>query len=128
MIKAYRRRAFLLFAITALEPAAAATARADNDSLWDLLARTERPPVTAKQPGDSPAGAEMVAVRQPLGPVPGFSLPSHKTQADPARSKKRRSGMFGAFGNFVDHLQSATGSKVKVSGHETLSLQFSHVS
>jgi len=125
MIKAYRRRAFLLFALAALEPAAGAAARADNDSLWDLLTRTERPPVSAGQPGEGPAGAEMVAVRQGLGPVPGFTLPSHRMEA---RKKKRRAGMFGAVGNFFDHLQSTTSSKVKLSGHETLSLQWNQVS
>ena len=37
----YHRRAFLILALLALEPIAAPAARADGDSLWDLLARTD---------------------------------------------------------------------------------------
>ena len=132
MHKAYQRRAFLLFALVALEPAAGSAARADNDSLWDVLTRAGR--ATANRNADKGyTAAELApAPRQSLGPVPGFTLPTNRSAADAGKgfTKKigRRRGMFGAVGDFFDRLEEATGTKIKASGHHTLSFRWDSIS
>src|SRR5579871_4317693 len=129
MLKSYSRRAFLLFAIAALEPAASNAARADDASLWDVLSHTTSP--NAAIPGSAAANpaqaqASSGGARMALGPVPGYSLPApFGAQSDKG---KKRSGIFGPVGTWFDRLQALTGSKVKATGSSTLSFRKDSIS
>jgi hypothetical protein len=134
MLKPYQRRAFLLLALAALESGAASAVRADDTvSLWDVLAHTESTPAPGAASG--PYGitvASAIAPRLPLGPVPGFTLPAPRRAASDVSGlftkKKPKRGLFGSLGEWFDQLQKATGSSIKASGHQTLSMHMDSVS
>src|SRR5581483_9442284 len=141
MLKPYQRRAFVLMALAALGPATLSTARADSETLWDVLARTDSatPLLAAETLGNTapnalPATPQPVRVeRRPLGPVPGFTIPvpaqSGEMHADALFGKKRsHGGLFGAVGDWFNRMQAATGTSIKVSGHHTLSLRMESIS
>ncbi|MDE2126901.1 MAG: hypothetical protein KGJ62_09955 [Armatimonadetes bacterium] len=117
----------ILLAFAVLSAAGRASA-VPPPTLWDALASgvAAEAPAPIIQPGAPP-----VVVRHGLGPVPGFTLAD--TSGGAANDlffthKPRRSGIFGAMGDWVDHLERVTGTHVHATGHETLSLQFSSVS
>jgi len=128
-------------ALAALGPATLSTARADSETLWDVLARTDSatPLLAAETLGNTapnalPATPQPVRVeRRPLGPVPGFTIPvpaqSGEMHADALFGKKRsHGGLFGAVGDWFNRMQAATGTSIKVSGHHTLSLRMESIS
>jgi len=120
MLKSYRRRAFLLLALTALESCAAAAAHGDDGpSLWDVLSKTETPVTTLA--GFNGAGLQVV--RRPLGPVPGITIAG--TELGPPR---KHSGLFGAVGDWFSNLESKTGTKIKATGSSTVTAQLQNVS
>lgn len=127
MLKSYRRRAFLLLALTALEPGIASAAQGDDGpTLWDVLSKTETPNAEisgAAKTGKAGADKTLVAVRRPLGPVPGITLAG----TDVAGPRKH-SGFIGAVSDWFGMLESRTGSKIKATGYSTLSLQNQSVS
>lgn len=136
MLKPYERRAFLVLLLAALEPVAAAHASgppvtttrgapaAPSDTLWDALANPDI--ASLAHAGDAPAVVERV----PLGPVPGFSLPGSKLASKDSffGKKMHHTGFLGGVFDWFDDLADETGSKVKVTGHETLTLAASNVS
>src|SRR5262249_48945476 len=100
--------------------------------LWDLLARTQslnsanvsNSPNTAKATDTGPL------TRRPLGPVPGFTLPtSRRAELDALfNKKKKKSGMFGSVGDWFGRMETATGTKIKVSGYHTMSFRLENIS
>src|SRR5262249_55468405 len=128
MLRPYQRRAFLLFALAALEPATATAAHAsDPDSLWDILSRAETtgtatPPHGAGEAALEPATPRRVA----LGPVPGFTLPTtRQAGADNdsifTKKKPKRGGFLGSLGDWFERMEAATGTKIHATGHHTTS-------
>lgn len=130
MLKPYQRRAFLVLAAAALESATKTATYAD-DSLWDALVKSRNfTPVAVNTPTGKVPAAPLVQ-RRALGPVPGFTLPVTKgddTESLFAKRKKRSSGLFGPIGDWFNHLQSATGTKINATGRSTLSLRMESVS
>lgn len=128
----YQRRAFLLLAVFALEPAASSAARAEGDSLWDLLSRTDHTSLeTQKNASFTPGGAQ--SPRRAIGPVPGFTLPASQDGASENdqifnRPKRKKSGMFGGVGDWWSRLEHRTGTRVTASGHQTLSFRYDSIS
>ncbi len=129
MLTSYKRRAFVLLAVVALEPALASSARAsESDSLWDILNRTSVEAVGYNMP---PTGTFTAhgTLRQPLGPIPGFTIPAPDDAAANAEAaKKTRRGMFGAFGEWFNNLEKSTGTKITATGSSTLSMRADSVS
>ena len=126
----YHRRVFLFLALLALEPTAMSAARADGDSLWDLLSRTDHTALdTSKNsPQSFDAGQ---SPRRSLGPVPGYTLPVNQESENDKifnRPKRKRSGMFGGIGDWWSRMEQKTGTRVKASGHQTLSFRYDSVS
>ncbi len=121
----YRRRAILVVAMLALQPASEKIARAsdpERDSLWDILLRAPEP----KPDIPTPNPFNIYGSRQPLGPVPGFTLPApEKTASNSGKgSKKRRKpSMFGSVGDWFTNLEKATGSKIQATGSSTFQLR-----
>ncbi len=135
MLKSYQRRAFLLLALTALEPASAPARAADPpESLWDILSHADAvaaPTLIGGLP--APVTEPLRPRRLALGPVPGFTLPASQratTQAekDSIFAKHKRGGLFGSVGTWFDRLQTSTGTKIKATGHHTLSLRMENIS
>src|SRR5438552_17620795 len=108
MLTSYRRRAFVLLAVVALQPAAVTVANAsESDSLWDLLTRTSAEAVGYNTPPTGQFNATGTP-RQPLGPVPGFTIPGPDDGgAAAAAAKKSRRGIFGSVGNWFDRVEKA---------------------
>ncbi len=127
MLTSYKRRAFVLLSVFALQPAAAVAAHAsESDSLWDLLSRTSAETIGSTTP---PRGAVFTArgtARQPLGPIPGFSIPAPDDGG--TVSKALRRGMFGSVGEWYNRLEKATGSKITATGNSAFTLRMDSVS
>lgn len=125
MLKSYHRRAFLLLALTALEPTIASAARGDDaPSVWDILTKTNTAAAEVTgAPVASNAGRTNAVVRKPMGPVPGFTLP----ESGQAVAKKH-SGFFGALGDRFARWETLTGTKIKLSGNSDTVLEKSSVS
>src|SRR5450432_398621 len=102
MLTSYKRRSFVLLAVIALQPAVATAANAsESDSLWDLLTRTSAETVGYNTPPTGTFNAKGTA-RQPLGPIPGFTIPGPDDAGVSAVAAKRsRRGLFGAVGTLV---------------------------
>ncbi len=127
MTRPYYRRAFLLCAFTALQPAAARSAKAlgskdEPESLWEALTHTTPAAVTV------PAGVQM---RRPLGPVPGFTVPvtsTGKAAQQDFFSKKKNRSPFGSVGEWIGRMQAATGTNINLKGSMVFSYRAEQVS
>ena len=102
------------------------------ESLWDVLGHTVTPlgPIGSANASPFAPSAPAPSPRLALGPVPGFSLPAPDSAAVNAvfdKPKARRS-RFGAVGDWLDHLQKMTGSKITPGGQWTLSARMESVS
>lgn len=127
MLHSYRRRAFIVAAVTSMFPVAALADRATaSDSLWDLMSRVSSEVVTADIPNQRPLFAD--TARQPLGPIPGFTVPASPTQDESAGGNKRRRGPFGSIGDWFSRMERATGTKVTATGNSTFSFRADSVS
>ena len=126
----YRRRALIVIALFALQPATEKIARAsdpERDSLWDVLLRAPEP--KADIPGYNPFSTPATS-RQPLGPIPGFTLPApEKTTSNPTGTSKRRRkpSPFGSVGDWFNNLEKSTGSKILATGSSTFQARFESV-
>ncbi len=128
MLTSYKRRAFVFLAVVAVQPAAATAASAsESDSLWDLLSRTSAEAVGYNTPPTGTFTAKGTS-RQPLGLVPGFTIPAPDDGAPGATQKKARRGMFGSVGEWYNRLEKATGSKVTATGNSSFTLRKDSVS
>jgi len=128
MLTSYKRRAFVLLSAVALQQTAASAARAsDSDSLWDLLSRTSAETVSYSTPPTGTFNAQGTA-RQPLGPVPGFSIPAPDDGGAAAAKKAARHGLFGSLGTWFDTMEKATGSKITATGNSTFTGRIDSVS
>ncbi len=97
-----------------------------TESLWELLSRADRislntdPSVNIIVPAST---------RRALGPLSGLTLPAPKRAAletDNLMGKKTfstRSGILGNFGSWLGRMGETTGTKIKVTGYNTLSLR-----
>ena len=100
------------------------------ETLWELLARADRIPLNT-----DPAVNIIVptSTRRPLGPLTGMTLPAPKRaalEADSLMGKKiapTRHGLFGEFGSWLSKMGESTGTKIKVTGYNTLSLRSENV-
>jgi hypothetical protein len=140
MLKPYQRRAFLLIALATLEPTATLTARAAVGSELSVLAQTGSlaPRVNSVAaigvtPTKSTAPVPTFRqVRRPLGPIPGFTLPTNRTVAVTPDSKNARKhthgGLFGSLGDWLNQMGNATDTHIKVTGHQTTSLRMDSIS
>ena len=129
MLTSYKRRAFVFLAAVALQPAAASVANAsETDSLWDLLTRTSAETVGYTTP---PTGTFSAAgtPRQPLGPVPGFTIPGPEDGgASATAAKKSRRGLFGSVGTWFDRFEKATGTKITATGNSVFTMRKDSIS
>ncbi len=153
MLRSYARRAFLVAALSALEPMAASRATGDDTirqvqvpnapaapasqspalddgpTLFDVLSRiqTPNPTVTGVGTGAGMPAAEQAAasaVRRPLGPVPGISLAG--TEA--AAARKKHGGFLGAVSDWFSSIETRTGTRIKATGYSTLSFSNQNIS
>jgi hypothetical protein len=153
MLRSYARRAFLVAALSALEPAATARASCDEPvrpqppatpaasapdpsassdsgpSLFDVLSRiqTPNPTVTGVGSGAGLPPSEQAAeakVRRPLGPVPGITLAGIEATS----AHKKHGGFFGSIADWFSSMESKTGTKIKATGYSTLSFSNQNVS
>ncbi|HLK60952.1 MAG TPA: hypothetical protein VKU00_30590, partial [Chthonomonadaceae bacterium] len=134
MLIPYTRRAFLLLALLALEPAAASASDAGSttptapaaprESLWDVLERTTSAVVPLQ--GSVPGAAAVV--RRPLGPVPGYSLAVDDPNLPGFPEKAKRGSPLGPVGDWLGRLETMTGTKIKATGYSTLSFRKDDIS
>ena len=102
----------------------------DFDSLWDILANTSAEAVGVNTASPTPF-VTAPSPRQPLGPIPGFTLPAPAASAktDTIFGKKpKRQGLFGSVGDWFNRLEKATGSQIKASGTSNLTFRSDNVS
>ena len=95
------------------------TAVAPTPSLWDVLSRT-----STLTPEVAAVAQPLEIVRRPLGPVPGFTLPT----TDTAAKKTKRGGFLGSIGDWVGRMETMTGSKVKATGNSTVTFRKDDIS
>ena len=127
MLNSFCRRALFAAAMAALHQAASP---ASGSVIADLAASSAP---RAAGPGRRAAAPPPTGrvVRHSLGPVPGFTVPITADTAEKLAAvsdKRHGAGVFGAVGDWLSHLQDATASKVKVTGHETLTMRMDKVS
>ncbi len=122
MLKPNLRKTVILLTFV-LDPFPATPAGA-AETLWDVLLRTKTS-VSDRQTSNLP-----IARRKSLGPVPGFSIPISNTEEnDQIFSKsKKGGGVFNSIGDWFTRMESLTGTKIKASGHNTLSFRAENVS
>lgn len=112
--------------VLAVEPLAASTARAEEpETLWETLNKVERNSGKNGMDPDEPQ-------RIPLGPVPGFTVPSLDrvgTNSDTSKSKKKvYRGALAPLNRLWDNFLSSTGSKVDTRGDATVTFQANSIS
>lgn len=101
-----------------------------NESLWELLNRADQIPLNT-----DPSVNIIVPTntRRALGPLTGFTLPAPKRAAAEAenlmgKKANERRGILGNFGSWLGRLGESTGTKIKVTGYNTLSLRSESIS
>ena len=127
MQRPYQRRAFLVCAFAALQPAASTSAHAlgkdDPESLWEAL--THVTPTTAPL-------TPLQQSRRPLGAVPGFTVPvpasARLAQPEDFFNQKKRHSRLGAIGDWIGRMQAATGTSVNLKGSMNFSYRMENVS
>ena len=99
----------------------------NEKSLWEVLSET---PAQAVQTGGV---VQAEATRQRLGPIPGFTLlapPRSQINIEDviAKRKRKSKGIFGGVGDWLNHLQKSTGTKVDLKGESRFTLRKDSVS
>ncbi len=119
-----RKHRKTVFVLTLAIDSLAAHSAGAAETLWDVLLR----PKTSA--ADRQVSAVPVVHRKTLGPVPGFTIPVSDTEEnDRIFSKtKRGGGVFNSIGDWFTRMESATGTKIKASGHNTLSFRSENIS
>lgn len=99
-----------------------------TESLWDVLARADLLPLNLQQVNIiAPA-----TVRRPLGPVPGLTLPAPRRAREEQEAllgrNRRARGVIGDVSSWFERLKETTGTKIKVTGYNTLSFRSEQIS